>query len=221
MRLFEMNPAPTKAGMARLQFSSRNGKANTPPPFREGEHVVLPEDREAEFFPLMNGEQFLFRNASDSRSRDTQYWFGGTDEQPFLVRLGDRPFPAFQQGGEVAFYASLKPDVVTKFEQAFGVVSRRQGDIFAVPVPHTWDEFRKASLLCCDSRREPQSVTYQSVFETRHKLKGLYAPSMPVLGQWHTLVEGVLKAPDHSPLTLKGPHLLVQAQNLFDPRLAD
>lgn len=219
MRIFEMrNTVPKKAGLANLQFGY-TGSAHTPP-FRDNANIVLPDNPEAEFFPLMNGEQFLFRLVGRVGS-ETQYWFGGTDECPFLVRLQDGPFYAFQRGGDGSFYAALKPEVITKFEQAFRVPAKRQGDIFAVPVPQTWDEFQRTSLLFLGVKQEPQSVKSQPMFQTRHKLSGLYAEGAQIFGERRTLGEGVLEAPDHSPLKLEQVHLIVQARNLHEPRLAD
>ncbi|MBI2673681.1 MAG: hypothetical protein HYX23_00110 [Candidatus Zambryskibacteria bacterium] len=217
MKLFKMRTVPKKAGMAKLQFGYKGGAHA--PPFRESTDIVLPDNPESEFFPLMNGEQFLLRIISGGS--ETQYWFGGTDERPFLVRLRDEPFRAFQREGDDSFYAALKPEVITKFEQAFRVASKRQGDIFAVPIPHTWDEIQQASLLCLGTKQEPKNVKSQPMFGTRHKLNGLYTERARIFGDNHTLGEGVLKAPDHSPLKLEQVHLIVQARNLYEPRLAD
>lgn len=219
MKLFEMRSVPKKAGQAKLQFGYR-GSAHTPP-FRESADIVLPDNPESEFFPLMNGEQFLLRLVGSGRDSETQYWFGGTDERPFLVRLRDEPFRSFQKEGDDSFYTALKPEVITKFEQAFQVASKRQGDIFAVPVPHTWDEIQRASLLCLGTKQEPRNVKYQPIFETRHKLNGLCMERARIFGDNHTLGEGVLEAPDHSPLKLERVHLIIQARNLYEPRLAD
>lgn len=214
MRLFEMKTVPKKAGLAIIKFGRKDGVHKTLP-FRENTDIVLPDDPELEFFPLMNGEQFLLHlvNGED--------WFGGTDERPFLVRLDEEPFQAFREEGENSFYAALKPKVITEFERTFQVASKRQGDIFAVPIPFTWNEIQAASLLCLGTKQEPQSVKSQPMFETRHKLDGLYGEKILMFGKFFSFVEGVLEAPDHSSLTLSGIHMIAQAQNLYNPRLAD
>ena len=76
MELGEMKELPKKAGKAKLQFGYEGKKT---PPFRVGKKIVLPGYKDAEFFPLQNGKQFLFYF--------NHLWFGGTDENVFLVRL--------------------------------------------------------------------------------------------------------------------------------------
>ncbi len=208
-----MRNLPKKAGLAKLHYERNRHKT----PFRKSADIVLPDDPEMELFFLMNGKQFLLR----IENSETQYWFGGTDERPFLVRLKEEPFRAFQKEGDNLFYATLKPKTITKFEQTFQVLAKRQGDIFAVPVPHSWDELQRASLICLGVKREPESVKLQPIFGTRHRLTGLYSENIELFGSYYPLGEGVLEAPDHSPLKLERMHLIVQAQNLYDPRSAD
>ena len=222
MRLFEMKNPPKVAGLAKLQFGYK-GRTERPP-FRKGVDIVLPDDEEAEFFPLMDGEQFLVRLTQEgdyNRNVERQFWFGGTDEQPFLVRLKDPPFRAYRQKGEPAFYTSLKPDQVGKFEEQFKAPAKRQGDMFAVQLPHSWEEMIKAGRLANGRTPEPEKVKAQSLFGTRHQIEGLYCENFKVYGLGLTVIEGLLKAPDHEIVKLERPHVIVQAQNLWAPQEAD
>jgi|SRR3989338_2935695 len=221
MKLFEIRNVPKTAGVAKLDFGKRNTNGRIPP-FRAGTVIVLPDNPELELFSLKEGEQFLLRNTvSGSYTKETQFWFGGTDESPFLVRLLEQPFNAFQKEGADSFFKALKPGIVIQLEERFHVSARRQGDIFAVPVPKTWEEIRDASSLCLDIRQDPSNVKLSPVFGTRHKFTGLKAEKVRLFGGEHTLVEGVLEAPDHSPVRLERVHLIVQARNLYEPSEAD
>lgn len=93
MKLFEMKPRPSEAGLAKISYEKEYGM-----PTRNGADIALINDPEAEFFPLCGGEQFLFRRISPddhNRGRGHEFWFGGTDELPFLVRLKADPFNHF------------------------------------------------------------------------------------------------------------------------------
>lgn len=210
MKLFEMQIVPVVAGSARIQF---NDTAN---PSREGATIVLPQNPELEFYPLKRGEQFLVRHHK-------QLWFGGTDEQPFLVSLEPNTFSRFMEGGEQDFFAALVPEEVTEMEKDLKTSTRRQGDIFAVKLPISWDEIAEAmEVIYGHEKWKPECVKRRSVFKTRHRLTGKFSAFTHLLG-WENVVvvEGILVAPDHSPMTLVGLHALYQARHLRDPKNAD
>ena len=112
-------------------------------------------------------------------------------------------------------------DQVKSLEDYFGVESRRQGDIFAVPARGLTFEGVQKTLACLGDNRKFNNDSH--VFETRHNLRGTWMelPSRERVGQSSLLAIGTLVAPDHEPVELKEPHVLVQAQNLFDPKNAD
>lgn len=212
MRLFEMASRPTEAGLAKLRFSSMEGGGRSLP-LRERADIFLPDDPDLEFFPIKGGAQFLLSR----RGGRGGYWFGGTDENPFLVELQAKLFLSFVTCGEEGFYADLKPQVVTRLEQELRVSARRQGDIFAVPVPLSLETLRQASIILSREELQLESVESLHVFGTRHELTGLSYD----LDVGSILGEGVLRAPDHSPLELKGVHLIAQAEGLLHPERAD
>lgn len=218
MKLFEMRRLPEKAGLATLEFADPRKIYE---PIRGAETIKLPADGEAEFFELHKGEQFLFRH-TDCYGK-SQWWFGGTDERPFLVRLQQEAFRAFQNGGEPGFYEFLKPESTAQFEELFSTQAERQGDIFAVPLPFSWEKLMRLTVLFVLEDKEPAQVKKESVLETRHTITGLRM-NVISFGQWSdgTLVQGLLEAPDHSPRELKkGVYFLSQARGLSNPREAD
>lgn len=219
MKLFEMKELPQKAGMALLKFQQY---ADTP--HRSDSTIVLPNNPEHEFFPLKQGAQFLFRqNSTDYNDKTTsKYWFGGTEHSPFLVSLTKKPFEAFQEGGEAAFFDSLKPEVIKKCEELFGGGNYlRQGDIFAIPLPYTWQELNKISTLSSGQVCQGSQTTNEKLFGTRHVFAGI-CTKFSVLGKNHFIGTGTLAAPDHPPLILDhGIFLFAQAQGLVKPAEAD
>lgn len=211
MRFYEMSRLPRSAGLAVLEYEECEGRAN---PFRSGRHLHLPGCPDAEFFPLRGGEQFLLRHWRGGES-EPQIWFGGTDEQPFLVRLGSAAFSPFMRGGEDGFFAGLRPAVVNEFEVQLRLPTRRQGDIFALPLPYKWREIVRG--MGRGVATEPETYT-GPVFGTRHMIT---SPRALQLNPTQMIAEGLLEAPDHGPLRLDVPHLLSQTAHLHDPQRAD
>ena len=214
MKLFELHTLPKTAGLAELE-PGKNWQ-----PVRDGKKINIPFFPEVEFFVLKDGDQFLLRFSCDNRY---QYFFGGTDEQPFLVQLRDEPFFAFVRGGEQGFFEALKPPMIRELEKIYQTTAKRQGDIFAMPIPYTWQELQDAIFVSCGRKLEieggPKNMG-SDVFHTRHNLKG----KVIKYGLEHEIRmfgEGVLEAPDHAPVKLEGVHLLGQATGLFDPPRAD
>lgn len=229
MKLCEMKRLPRKAGLARLQFGIRNAQRN--PPYRDKDLIVLPDEPKAEFCPLQNGRQFLLRSWPVTRNWPiTRIWFGGTDENPFLVELENDVFEVFKKRGQKGFYEALKPKVITAIEKRFNVASQRQGDIWAVPIP-SWDDANFVMLLCFGETLKPRTVKSKSIFGTRHRLTGRWVNPDIVYLRWPIcgyvydnpiiFAEGTVEGPGHSPMELKGVHVLAQTRHLVNPIAAD
>lgn len=239
MELSRMKVLPNRAGLAELRFTET--AENRQLPYRNGAEIVLSNSPHSAFYPLKAGEQFLVHC-------QTGIWFGGTDEQPFLTHLDSEPFKAFLQGGEQDFYEALKPQLVRELERQLGVTTKRQGDIFAVPLPFSWDDIKRFASLAFIAApfiglggefmqrlhmwRGSIGPRKGRVFGTRHRILATCATSEQNIKMFigetnfighkqYLLAEGLLAAPDHSPLTLTGVHTLVQADGLFDPKRAD
>lgn len=204
---------PDMAGAAELCWDEEHTT-----PSREGNDVYIPE------------ESIVF----DSKTWNHPcLYFGGTDEQPFLVELELEVMKYLLLGGEDGFFEALKPEIIVWAEKQWG--SRRtlrQGDIFAYPVPVDHDLFSSPfskdlwSFILTSIENGVKKIVVTSVLEselfgTRHKFSGLIAGIE--INQTDDLViaEGVIEAPDHASLHLNGPHLLAQADFLVSPQKAD
>ena len=225
MRLFEMKELPEKAGLAVLDWD--NGVSR---PQRDEKTIAVPRNGGVEFFPLKEGAQFLLL-ISDVGSWQRQgfrsVYFGGTDEQPFLVELEADAFAAFARGGETAFFTALKPKLIKDVEQTYRDQeaalrrTKRQGDIFAHALRWPWK-----GLILHHLKQLGTEVTLKhadvALFGTRHDFRGFIGEfTLPETGAKALVGEGVVEAPDHSPLELKGPHVLAQTNFLQDPKKAD
>ena len=167
---------------------------------------------EWEFHPLKGGEQFLLSRIHPGEG----IWFGGTDERPFLVQLKLEALDHFEADGEAGFFEALKPEVIQNHEQEWGVDrTKRQGDIFAYPLPWSWWQFLRNNWV--EGQEVKLAETSVAAFGTRHRFTGKIAN----VGRQTSIVEGILEAPDHSPLRLKGPHVLAHARFISDPPNAD
>jgi len=210
---------PKRAGKAFLEYVDRCER-----PFRKGDTIVLPARGDLQLYRLQPGwNQFIVRFDYST------VWFGGTDENPFLVRISERPFNSYCDKGPVGFYESLIPALPVN-------TYKRQGDIFACPIPFTWEEIIKAYRFLhgwnVDTVRAKAGENGGGLFGTRHHLKGLTLPqtvripetSIVSYGpdpQWLILAEGKVVAPDHTDMKLEGVHALAQTRHLHDPRIAD
>lgn len=230
MEMITINQAlPERAGKADISYDAKPQDGELPS--RNGKMIRLPLHRTAEFFPLMGGEQFLYRARvlqMHAYHQEDVLYFGGTDEEPFLVRLDPDVFREFSTGGEENFFASLVPRGVKQARMVFGRQYRRQGDIFAVPVNFSWKNLRALEMIrsgYVEPERLAQfrpSETPLKVFGTRHELSGVHMEShIGISGGGSLIAEGVLEAPDHADLELKQPHLLFQTAHLFNPQQAD
>lgn len=214
---------PKRAGKAILEYADGN-IGSTDYPYRKDDVIVLPNRGDLQLYRLQPGwNQFI------ARFDYSTVWFGGTDENPFLVRIDDRPFSEYCRRGPKGFYESLVPPLP-------GHTYRRQGDIFATPIPFTWDEIVKALqyILGWSAAKAAVAEPDESsggLFGTRHHLKGVELSStirLPVESvssyrdtTFFVIAEGTVKAPDHTDMKLKGVHALAQTLHLHDPRVAD
>jgi hypothetical protein len=221
MEVIIPNPSlPSKAGKAKIHFTHENISR----PKRDKEDIILPLSKAGELYPLAQGTQFIFTQSGQGINREI--FFGGTDEEPFLVQLSPNIFSALREekffdGNQRSLYNALKPAGITKREILFKTDCGRQGDIFFVPLEITFDALE--TMFCAlypdpeDKRFDPITTNAMSVFGTRHELHGTYL-NVPNVGLF---AEGILKAPDHAERTLLGVHFLAQTVHLFDPSKAD
>lgn len=229
MRLFELagkhGKLPARAGLARLEWTDR--RTNTPR--RDGSTIILPLGADVEFFPLSKRRQFLAHIWRGEQGHQgwgptperAELYFGGTDEQPFLVQLQPEALQSLAQG-EDGFFEALKPVDVRLIENAYGQPAVRQGDWFAVPLPLELSLKIMAGVLV--ATREPETLNLvpttnggTPLNRTRHNLNGGWIGTR---GRF-LFGEGVLKAPDHEDKELSGPHALFQTAYLASPQQAD
>lgn len=228
MEILIKNPKlPKRAGKAILHF-----RDDISEPFREKGEIHLPilpfhgQDDESGVFLLKSGVQFLWRRRS--HYDPGVVYFGGTDEEAFLVRLHPDVWRFFQGGGEEVFFQALKPSSIKIIERISKRKTRRQGDIFAAKFESlSWKVVLALNFLHEKGKGEegprtsPVEYDKITVFETRHLFTGVgLQASLPLLGE-AVFVEGLLQAPDHADVELKGIHVLRQAAYLFDPKKAE
>ncbi|MCK4552852.1 hypothetical protein KAT80_01480 [Candidatus Pacearchaeota archaeon] len=232
---------PKKAGKAKINWDSVDE------PIREGKDIILPL-QDTVYLPLAKGEQFLFKSFEHEsyRAPRENYWFGGTDEEPFLVQIEKDAFNTFTNNGEEAFYRSIKPFFVDFLEKILNIEAERQGDIFAVPIGERKNKGIQSFLTQSYISREYPKLELKknqnslSLFGTRHALNGY------VLGEQHpggevtsphfkpflltnsleersVLGTGIIKAPDHEVLDLNKEFIYFMAQTryLVNPKEAD
>lgn len=242
MKAMEMKELPISAGKANIEW-----KEGTFDPSRKNHTLFLPYREELEWYPLKEGLQFLFRCGyrSQTISRSSlgrerlvpRVFFGGTDENPFLVEIHAHLLRIYLQYGEEAFYKALVPVPILVAKEISKREYVRQGDIFACPVP--WLNFEREYKTRKDIQRFNVSA---SLFMTRHTLRGrgftlvgvrpfyedILDPKDIVLSRLFrtteeilVIGEGTIECPDHSSLILKEPHLIAQTRFLFDPKRAD
>ncbi len=223
MKLEEMKELPKKAGEAKLQFGYKGKKT---PPLRIGKKIILPGYKSTEFFPLQNGKQFLL-------DLGHSLWFGGTDENVFLVRLNTDILKVInlEELNEKDFYKILKPEIIQEIEKRFNVKSKRQGDIWAVPIKFSIKDLVRAAFLFWGREYEAKVKTAKrlSILKTRHRLTGKYIlnhgvvdPDQEGSESRNVIVgEGIVKSPNHSAIKLQGLHILTQTAYLWDSTKAD
>lgn len=209
-------------GSAQVRFGAVRGQdgERLAWPWMAGDMITMPWalNELEQLHVLQRGTQFVLR----APEREDVF-FGGTDERPFLVQLRTEHAECLRDEGQAAFYESLKPPVVAALEHAYDrVKTRRQGDVYAFPLPCGWDDVRFAGL-------RPRRAEGMPVGRTRHRLSGLVVPRLkqafrlsltdPCLDLRGMLAEGLLTAPDHAAVQLVGVHLLAVSPSAVPRRL--
>ena len=220
MEVIIRNPQlPAAAGKAKIFFDEKLNE----PQRKEGD-IVLPLRQQSKYIPLQKGETFLFMVPPRQYSGG-QWWqayFGGTDEEPFLVQLQPQIYDHFTKNGEEGFLDALKPPLIKLAERLFWKGCRRQGDIFAAPTVFCHKTIQLFDALGRKDGKlgESRATGEWNVFKTRHILNGTLF-DLEISGQSFSVGEGVIEAPDHEELKLDFPHILAQTAYLFDPSKAD
>lgn len=202
---------PDRAGLAQLIYK------DVPHPSRENDIITVPTEN-YDLYILENTSQFLLLQKGEKK----RAWFGGTDENPFLVELADKNYDKislFQPLWEKhEFYEAIKPDIIKTYEKKFGVEkTMRQGDFFLYPLPEqNWDKvllwsstFRNGGDYY-DCERGSSGLTLKG---TRHRFWGETCGDI--------VANGLINAPDHKPLEFKEICILAQTQHLKEPQRAD
>lgn len=214
------NRRPKRAGKAIIEYDTEADH-----PRRDENLIVLPYRGDLQLCKLQKDwNQFIVRIDYST------VWFGGTDENPFLVSIDDRPFSEYCKYGPEGFYRSLLPKLP---EETY----KRQGDIFACLIPFTWEEILKAYKYIHGWKVEVGEAKPDErgggLFGTRHHLKGValnhtvripesfissYGSPEPIR---LILAEGTVVTPDHTDMKLVGVHALAQTRYLREPQRAD
>jgi len=227
MKLSKMKK-PKKAGVVNLQFGYRGKKESVP--FRRGNKIVLPDDPHLDFFQLQKGKQFLIIDSG-------MVWFGGTDNQvPFFVAMDKEIIPdifskELKRLNEKTFYSLLKPRIIKYMEKRFGIVSKRQGYIWAVPIPYTWSDIVFNAFLSFGRTAKVKSARSFSILGTRHRLNGCYVNFADYGANTNDLfyypghstffAKGIVKAPNYPSMKLEGINVLAQTEWLSSPTETD
>ncbi|MFC1686598.1 hypothetical protein ACFLZS_01560 [Patescibacteria group bacterium] len=202
---------PQEAGKAVINFVI----VTPPAAYRDHNVINLPFYREAEFYPLQGGNQFLFFMPINNWRKGL--WFGGTDDKRiFLVELKQDMYKIFREDGEEMFYAYLKPSYIRELERNLKISSKRQGDIYAAPLEKSWEEIKDDTVIFTKGKAK-KPAKQLSIFGTHHKLTGDYI----VLDSNQLIAEGRIESPGHKPLILEGLHAIAQTEALKDSGEAD
>ena len=214
MYVFEMKKLPTKADKALLEWDSGMNA-----PERNRANIGLPRNPSAEFYSLRNGNQFLYRTGN-------RMWFGGTDEEPFLVEMDPKLIGTYvqSQGSDDALYRELVPESILKITSEVSPTRsyRRQGDIFAARFCGEQYFEKNLSFMVRTSVRRGEF----NVLGTRHVGlgTGLWINEESRQGdlRGNVLFRGVIQAPDHHPLELNDAfYMLGQTRHIINPTNAD
>jgi hypothetical protein len=219
MRFFELEAlgeVPKKAGEAELIF-----EMGVELPFRDGNKITIPATETGlEMFQLMpSWEQFLIWNG--------KCFFGGTDEQPFLVELDTDVVDRYIESGIEGVYDFLLPSKIIKLAEEFEVELKRQGDIFAMPLKWDRERMNDLHLMLYGERMPPAEGIFSetegnNLFGTRHVLGKGSMFEMELWKNSFTVVENAtICAPDHRDMKLPGLHIVEQGSGLYSPKEAD
>lgn len=209
-----MKELPKTADKARLEWSYGLGT-----PQRQGNKIGLPKDKTARYFSLNGGSQFIIDVGNFSSGNMRRVWFGGTDEEPFLVEMNSAVADYFieNEGSVESFYNRLVPENVLSLSDETGIPYKRQGDIFAAKFcGERYFEDRLAKLM--EVRIEQGEMR---LLGTRHVGKGRSLSIINGNGR-RMLFTGVVEAPDHKPMNLSdGLYLIGQTREIVNPAQAD
>jgi len=221
---------PTHAGPVELEFSETLALPERPLETTQRQRIRLPKHEEMQFHRLKGGQQFLVRypqnqNLAVNRfNSEPRTFFGGMDESPFITAIKDEAWNAHKEGGEEAFYDALIPETIKKLSQMFpNAPVRRQGDIWSIPLPISWEELQPKWKARKPSRKRKFSTHRQwtmTVLGTNHLLHGKYFSTEQLLigGKIFSriaLAEGTITAADHKPQAWTGsPHVLARTPHL-------
>lgn len=218
MRVMEMKELPKKAGQAKLHFLPLEELTDRTMAQRKGKELFFLRDEGARFYPLKKGEQFLYTNSDSNGGRHLV--FGGMDESPFLVQLDITALENLFEGEE-SFFEGLKPAWIRNAEKETKRKAKRQGDFFAFPSTKDLSTFVR-TYMQRGNKAEIQIVDKTSLRGTRHLFTGVH---FSVQNHENRFLisggEGTIEAPDHTPLQLEGPHIIMQALHLVRPKEAD
>ena len=159
MQIFEMKGQfPKKAGDAKLVWCRYRRTYyeflpnNSPAVERSGSSITLALLGErADFLSLRGGEEFIVEWQSNwAENPDNPgteiYYAGSSGGVVFVKRLNRETVRKLITDGEEAFYAALKPKVITALEAIFGLQTKRLGHLYAFPLPASFEVMHDALI---------------------------------------------------------------------------
>jgi len=199
---------------------------------RTGSTIFLPAGPDFDGFHLLaGGTQFVAHYRVRPAWDRAQTYFGGMDESPFLTALTEVPYKALLDGGEKAFFDSLKPDAIKTLQATYPASCvQRQGDIWSINIPHNWEHICNQMFPNYKSLRKRRrqllrdSSSQVDVLDTNHRIQGRYyfrgRTEFIRVGETRlqgiALGEGILTAPDHAPAILTNePHVIAQTPHIL------
>ena len=222
MRLRELGTnLPKKAGKAILDFYPPS-KDGSNPITREKKVISMPAFTDLELFPLEpDWNTFLVVLGGWNAERTNRsLYFGGTDENPFLVRMNPMAIGHYYSGGAESFLDAIRPAGIKRLEESFQREARRQGDIFAIESGYSWDELAHAADILASVGLDIKQSPAIELFQTRHVLHGQHA-ELNTRNHTMLFISGKVVAPDHADLELTVPYIVEQTALLYDPPRAD
>lgn len=164
---------------------------------------------------------------------------------PFITRVAQPAYTALQHGGESAFFDALTPDIIKECQRFFPDSVRRQGDMWVAKIATSWEGIEPfIRVVFAPTTEKPVDVVAKSILSTRHTctgkswifrvhrttertvifkrktkkapLKRIAMRSREVGSTELVLMQGILKAPDHTAVdasdgvyvVARTPHLL-------------
>jgi hypothetical protein len=201
----------------------------TKQPYSKDGKLYLPQDYRLGFYQL-GGDKFIFeferRKYVESgvymgswNWTSKTYWFGedfvGSIGSFSLTEINSDSFEAYERGGKKAFFASLKPEIISKLEDILGVDAFQFFDIFKIDLGSGSEGLRKLSKLVGHkfSRRKivKEHKIGSNVFRTKKRISGtVFEVEIRFSGVYQQimLAEGELILTSNSRVELKTLHLL-------------